>query len=128
MPVTRTYYLLTPLFALLAYAADINIRLQTPWESGLFDAFYYLVCFAAPFFVFRTPVMGALFSQLECSANILLLLLSVMLPVLTAGEKLASGEPLAFEFGPAQLVHFILVGGVLAWVFHQNARHLQQLN
>lgn len=126
MPITRIYYLLTPLFVLLDYTTGANIRLQTPWESGLFDAAYYLVCFAAAFFAFGSSAVAAFFALIECSVNILLLLLSVLLPIAGASEKVLNGEAVEFEFGPLQIAHFIVVGGMLLWVFHSNERRLQQ--
>jgi hypothetical protein len=126
MPISRLYYFLTPIFVLLEYAAGVNIRLQTPWENGLFDAAYYLTCFTAAFIPVGSSAMAAFFALIECSVNILLLLLSVMLPIAGASEKLLNGEAVEFEFGPLQITHFVLVGGMLIWVFHSNENLLRQ--
>jgi hypothetical protein len=79
---------------------------------------YYLFCFFASFLVFNNPLTGALFSLFECSLNILLLILSIMLPIYYIGDNPLDGN--SFNFGIAELIHFFLAGSVLLYSFYVN--------
>ncbi len=114
----QIYYLLSPLFFILHYFFDINLRLSIPGASEHWFFIYYLVCFVASFFVFKNAIAGALFSLFESALNILLLLLSVMLPVFTLAS--AAVDNVAFKFGVPELLHFFIVGFVLVKSFYVN--------
>lgn len=114
----RFYYLATPLFLILHFYFDLNLRVAMPGASTGLLLIYYLVCFAAGFVVFKNPVFGAIFSLAESSINIFLLILSVMLPVFTLGG--AAGDQAPVRFGVAELLHFLLVGSILLHGFYLN--------
>lgn len=121
----KTYYLLTPAFAFLHYTFDINIRLHTPWDSWQMSGLYYFICSAAPLVLFRTKLTTSLFCLGECSFNILLLLLTIFLPLLHAGDNLANSQMIGFEFGIEKFIQFAISSIMLAIAFHQNIRELQ---
>jgi hypothetical protein len=79
---------------------------------------YYLACFGAGFVAFRNVVSGAVFSLVESSINIFLLILSVMLPVFTLGDREVAD--VRAGFGAAELLHFLIVGSVLLHSFYLN--------
>jgi len=89
-----------------------------PGAQDYWTYLYYLICFIAGFVVFKSVMAGALFSLVESSANILLLLLSVWLPVINVG-----GNPIAnsgIHFGAPELIHFIIAGAILLLSFYSN--------
>ncbi len=114
----RIYYLATPLFLILHYYFDLNLRVSIPGMPGGWILGYYFVCFAGGFVAFKSNVTGALFSLVESSVNILLLMLSILLPIYTIGSNPAEG--IDFSFGTAELFHFLIVGSILLRSFYMN--------
>lgn len=116
----KYYYLLTPLFAAADIILGINIRINIPGGHADIEYAYYLICFFSSFVVFKTALSAALFSLAECVINILLLALSVMWPIITAGKTINSAGTTQFNFGMPELIHFIIAGGVLLYSFYTN--------
>ena len=112
------YYLATPVFFILYYVFDINLRIVIPGAADAWLFVYYTVCFLAGFFAFKSAVTGALFSLFESSINILLLLLSVLMPIYTIGNN-PDGIGAA-HFGLAELMHFLIAGSILLISFYRN--------
>lgn len=81
---------------------------------------YYGLCFVAGFLVLKSDLLAALTALLECSVNILLLLLSVLAPLLTIGVQVEAGNDVTYTFGVAELIHFAIVGCMLVLAFYQN--------
>lgn len=114
----RIYYLVTPVFFVLQYFFEINLRLVIPGDSENIIIVYYIICFAASFIVFKNMIVGSIFALIESSVNIFLLLLSVMLPIFNTGNI----EPgtTSIKFGVSEIIHFMLVGSVLIYSFYMN--------
>lgn len=112
------YYLATPVFFILHYYFDINLRLSIPDAPESYLYTYYLICFLAGFIVFKSIVSGAIFSLIESSINIFLLLLGVMLPIFTIGN--IETENTHINFGTSELIHFFIVGFILIKSFYLN--------
>lgn len=112
------YYLATPVFFLLHYAFDINLRIVIPGAPDGWLYAYYLFCFVAGFIAFKSALTGALFSLVECTVNISLLLLSVLLPIYALGDGTAGIGNVAF--GVPELVHFFIAGSILLYSFYRN--------
>lgn len=123
--ILQSYYLITPLFFLLDVILGLGIRVAIPGNSDVLLTSYYAVCFLAGFIAFKTELSAALFSLLECVINIFLLILSVFWPLLTISDSLENGMPEQFQFGGVELVHFIIVAGVLLFSFYTNPLLLQ---
>lgn len=114
----KIYYLATPIFFILHYYFNINLRLSLPVSAHNWIYIYYLICFLAGFIAFKNIIVGAVFSLVESSFNILLLLLSVMLPIFTLGITVA--ENTNITFGSSELLHFFIAGFVLLKSFYMN--------
>lgn len=112
------YYLATPVFFILHYAFDINLRIVIPGAPDGWLYAYYLFCFVAAFTAFNSVLTGAIFALIESSVNILLLLLNVLLPIYTIGHDGAAFENTAF--GVPELVHFLIAGSILLYSFYRN--------
>ena len=115
----RFYYFITPLFFAVDLLFGINLRVSVPiGENEAFYYFYITACFILGSFVFKSPVSSAWFGLAESSVNILLLMLSVMLPIFKlAGDLDAAGS---FTFGTQELFHFLIAGSILILSFHLN--------
>ena len=115
----RLYYFITPLFFALDLLFGVNFRITIPGSEG--DTFYYLyiaACFILGSFVFKSPLSSSLFGLAESSINILLLLLSVMLPIFSLAENLDTMN--SFSFGTQEIIHFLIAGTILMLSFHLN--------
>lgn len=114
------YYLATPLFIGIDWMLGMNIRLAIPGGAEILYYFYYALCFIAGFLTLKSDMLAALTALLECSVNILLLLLSILWPLLTIGDRIEAGNDVVFTFGVAELIHFAIVGSMLVLAFYQN--------
>jgi len=115
----RLYYFITPLFFAMDLLFGVNFRITIPGSEG--NTFYYLyiaVCFILGSFVFKSPSASSLFGLAESSINILLLILSVMLPIYSLAENLETMN--SFSFGTEDVIHFLIAGSVLMLSFHLN--------
>ena len=115
----RLYYFITPLFFAMDFLFGLNFRITIPGSEG--DTFYYLyiaACFILGSFVFKSPLSSSLFGLVESSVNILLLILSVMLPIFSLAENLETMN--TFSFGTQEIIHFFIAGSVLILSFHLN--------
>lgn len=115
----RLYYFVTPLFFAMDLLFGVNFRITIPGSEG--DTFYYLyiaACFILGSFVFKSPLSSSLFGLAESSVNILLLLLSVMLPIFKLAENLDAIN--SFSFGLQEIIHFLIAGSILILSFHLN--------
>ena len=114
------YYLATPLFIFVGWLFEMNIRVTIPGGSDSQYYIYYGICLVASVLTLKSDLLAALIALLECSVNILLLLLSVLWPLYHLGDQITEGNNGAFVFGTAELVHFGIAGTILAIAFYQN--------
>ena len=114
----QVYYLATPVFFILHFIFDINLRISIPGAHDSWLYMYYALCFVAGFIAFNTVITGAVFSLIESTINILLLLLSVLMPIYNIGH--VAGENGGIAFGLPELVHFFIAGSILLVSFYQN--------
>ncbi len=115
--IIRIYYLATPVFFILYYYFDINLRVSIPGAGVYWFYLYYLSCFIASFVVFKNITIGSLFSLVESSINIFLLILSIYLPVINIGQNVENVNP---GIGFSELIHFIIAGFILIQSFYLN--------
>lgn len=104
----RGYYLITPVFALIDWVLGAPIRASALDDPSVRVA-WYAGSFALGLLMRAAPSITAWFALLESSANLLLLLLAVLLPIWnlldTPGAEGAA-------FGPVRMVNVLLVGGI----------------
>ena len=113
----RFYYLATPVFFILHQYFGINLRVSIPTGQDAWLYLYYIICFAASFIVFKSVIAGALFTIIESSVNILLLILSVWLPIINMGT---GNMEQGMQFGVQEIIHFLIVGTILLVGFYSN--------
>ena len=122
----RLYFGLTPVFALLDVAFGASVRATGIADQGWRLAYYAFV-FACWFLMRRRPTWTPALGIAESSVNLLLLLLSVMLPIYALPEAIAAGADVALPFGPARLANLLLSGTVLILSFHRHQAGLANL-
>lgn len=128
-PATGTltlYYLATPLFA----AADIflgePVRVAALGAQGWRYA-YYGVAFVLGLLCWARPRLAPLVGITESSVNLLLLLLSVLLPIWNLPGDVAAGGEAELGFGAARVWNVAIVGAALILSFKRSERELHAI-
>jgi hypothetical protein len=114
------YYLGTPLFVLLDLFFGLSFRISGLGDPA--DRFaYYGLCIACALGVIFRPQYSSLIALGESSVNLLILLLSVMLPIIYLGN-LESGGTNPVGLDNNRLLNFLLSGSILLTAFY-SAQH-----
>lgn len=116
--VTR-YYLATPLFAVADLGFGVPVRVATVLPEGGRLA-YYGAAFALGFLCRARPGATPWVGMLESAANLTVLLLSILLPIWSLPDALATGAPLQAGLTPAAGANALLSGLALVASFHRN--------
>lgn len=114
------YYLGTPAFFLVDYFSDVNIRVNLPASYAFWEYVYFGVCFLFGFVSYNRQTLSSVFALIESSVNILLLVLSVMVPLWAIPLAVVDEQPYENPFTPAFLVNFVLSGAILLVSFYGN--------
>lgn len=118
----RIYYALTPVFMALDWALGVNARTAALDGSGWRWA-WYASCLAIAFI--PQPKIRSLAALVESALGFFLLLLSVLLPVITAAELVYQGNAPEL-LTPARLVNFLLSGSLTIGLFYHHLADLRQ--
>jgi hypothetical protein len=113
------YYLLTPVFALADVLAGISVRVAGLGAGGP-RAVYYAVAFALGLFCRWKPTATPWVGMLESSGNLLLLLLSILLPIWTLPEVVLAGGEATAGLDTSGMVNALLAGAALVVSFHRH--------
>ncbi len=109
----EAYYLATPLFFLADVVMGLSIRVSALGDPGLRYLYYAFALGCG--IVARTKPRAAPFVGIaESSLNVLLLVLSIMLPVF----QLPAGEAVTAPISGLGLANFALSGTILVASFH----------
>lgn len=113
------YYLATPLFAVADAMGVAPFRVAALEGSELRWLYYFgaLLCGLA---CRRWPRSAPWIGMGESSLNLLLLLVSFLVPIWSLPEVAASGAEIGAPVTGADLANLILAGGVLLWSFYGN--------
>ena len=113
------YYLGTPVFIILDLAFNAPIRVSFV-ESLLLRGLYYGVCVVCGLVCYMRPASAPWIGIGESSINLLLLLLSVMIPIYNVAEAAAMGGEIAVPFTTSTMINVLLCGSVLIFTFHRS--------
>jgi len=120
----RRYYLLTPLFIVLDALFGLNFRV-----SGLASPelryLYYGICLLCALACYWQSRYNALIAMAESSANLLILLTGIMIPIVRPGDLTGDTAASAGISGD-HLVNFLLSGGMLLAVFYSAQEELRK--
>ena len=116
----EAYYLLTPAFLAYDLMVGASIRVSAIPTPELRYA-YYAGIFGLGFLVRKRPRTGPFVGIAESSLNLLLLILSVLLPIWGAADAAAAGTPLdGAVITREKLLNVLITGPVLVIAFKQN--------
>ena len=111
----RAYYLATPVFGVVDAVVGVNIRIAALPDPALRTA-YYVFAFGCGLLCRWRPRLTPAVGMAESSLNVLLLVLSIMLPIWELTETVLTDAPFVVPAVP--LGNFILSGSVLVASFH----------
>lgn len=129
-PATGTltlYYLATPLFAAVDLVLGEPVRVAALDAQGWRYA-YYGVAFGLGLLCWMRPRVAPLVGIVESSANLLLLLLSVLLPIWTLPGDVAAGGGVDLAFGAARIWNVAIVGAALILSIKRSERELHAIS
>jgi hypothetical protein len=121
----QAYYLATPLFWLLDVLFHAPIRVAALPQPGL-RLLYYVFALGCGVLVRWRPRLTPFVGLAESSMNLLLLILSVLLPIFTLPTRVAEGAEISLPFGPAMLINFFLSGTLLVISFYRNQERITE--
>lgn len=117
--VLEIYYLATPLFILADVVLHAPIRVSF-LASPVHRWAYYAFCVGCGIACHRWPLAARSIAFSESSINLLLLVLSVMLPIWSVADQVLAGGPITSPMTPAKLINVVVSGLVLVIAFHRN--------
>ena len=121
----EAYYLATPLFFLVDIFLSFPIRVSALADPGL-RYLYYAFALGCGVASRVRPKVGPYVGLAESSLNILLLVLSVMLPIAQLPDLVFAGESLPAPLSGLTLANFMLSGGILVVSFQVHQARLIQ--
>ena len=113
----RAYYLATPVFGVVDAVVGVNIRIAALPDPALRTA-YYVFAFGCGLLCRWRPRLTPAVGMAESSLNVLLLVLSIMLPIWQLTETVFTDAPWVTPFSTVPIANFILSGSVLVASFH----------
>jgi hypothetical protein len=120
----RRYYLLTPLFIVLDALFGLNFRISGLTSPEL-RYLYYGICLLCALACYWQSRYSALIAMAESSANLLILLAGIMIPIVRLGDLTGDTAASAGISGD-HLVNFLLSGGILLAVFYSAQEELRK--
>jgi hypothetical protein len=113
------YYLATPAFAVADLVFGVPVRL-----AGIADAahrlVYYVVVFSLGILCRLRPTTAPFVGMAESTVNLLVLLLSILLPIWSLPDAVLSGAPLDGGLTGMALGNALLSGTALVVSFHRS--------
>jgi hypothetical protein len=104
-----TYYLATPVFAMLDLALGLNLRVTFLGDAPALRLLYYGFAFGCGAAMAHWPGRTAIVGLIESGANIALLVIGVSLTYLRAVEQaLSEVGPVAPPFGTPEIVNLVI--------------------
>ena len=121
----QAYYLATHLFFLVDVFLSFPIRVSALADPALRYLYYAFALWCGVASRVRPKAVPYVWLA-ESSLNILLLILSMMLPIIQLPDRVFAGESLPQPISGLTLANFVLSGGIMVASFHvHQARTLQ---
>ena len=119
------YYLMTPAFVVLDYAAGINIRIAALDTKPVYKALYYGFCVACGLVVFLRPRASIVVAIVESSVIILITAASLLLPMLVVTVRdIGSDWSLVEAFDLKVAVNLVIAGTIAILALRKNVKAL----
>ena len=115
------YYLVgTPLFAALDHFAGISVRAAflNGWPAARYG--YYGICFGCGLAAWRMPSRARGIAVTESTANIVLLIFSIMLGYYGMIDQVANEQSITIIRGPGDAINLVLATGALMFSYFRS--------
>ena len=121
-PVDLYYLVGTPLFAVADHFWGISVRAAflDGWPAARYG--YYAVCFGCGLWAWRAPSMARFIAIGESSANIVLLIFSVMMAYYAVIDRVAADLPVGDHFGPQRAANLAIAAVALMYSYFRSRR------
>ncbi len=113
----EAFYLATPAFVAVDLVLGVPIRVAALASPGLRYA-YYAFTMGCGVATHARPRIAPFVGLFESSINLLMLVLSIMLPIFALTDQVFADEALSLPFTPAMLGNVVISGTVLVASFH----------
>jgi hypothetical protein len=113
----EAYYLATPLFFFGDLVLGLSIRVSALGDPGL-RYLYYGFALGCGVWARARPKVAPYVGIAESSLNVLLLVLSIMLPIYQLPDRIFAGEAVTAPISGLRLANFALSGTILVASFH----------
>ncbi len=115
------YYLATPLFLVGDFLLGCNVRVTFLAAAPALRIFYYAVCFGCGLLsISRYRRFLPLAGLVECTLNIVLLVLSIMIPVINLPALVFAGGAIGLPFTTTFFVNFVISTVFFLYAFYGN--------
>jgi hypothetical protein len=113
------YLLSTPVFVVADLLFDMPFRVAALADSNL-RFFYYGGVMLCGVLTYARPATAPWVGMGESATNLLLLMLSILLPIWNMPDAIMSGAPLEGPFDQMSLVNVVLSGSVLLYGYYRS--------
>jgi len=126
--VPKLYYAITPLFILLDYIWNINVRVMVLDSQPLYKGLYYGFCILCGVIVYLIPRFSAVVALAESAViftmTILGIFISYVQAILQMDDVLSAELETVSIVGPPHLVNLVLAGGMAVLTFKMSLHEL----
>lgn len=119
------FYLATPAFLAMDLAFGVPLRVTALASPGLRYA-YYAFSMGCGVATHTRPRIAPFVGLFESSLNLLMLVLSIMLPIFALSDQAFADEAFSVPFTPAMLGNVVLSGTILIASFHIHQAKISQ--
>lgn len=117
--IIEAYYLATPLFFVADVILDAPVRVSA-FQVSAWRYLYYLVLVGLGVLCRYRPALAPIVGMGESAVNLLLLILSILLPIWGMADQVSAHQPVSGAPTWTRLVNFVLAGGMAIIAFKRN--------
>ena len=114
--IIKFYYFLTPVFFILDSIWEQTFRVAG-LDNQTYRFAYYGLCLICALICYLDKYLSIIVSLVESGINMLILLMSVMLPIFTAGYH-AEGDLSTIGLNGQKLINFLLIGSLISYSYY----------
>ena len=120
------FYYLTPIFILMDYVFNFNIRIAGLDGFGTYKKFYYMFCLICAFLIYRFDGYSLIVGFFESILNLLILFIGFLLPYFRYASLIADGnfEEVSF-YNSHMIINFMISGFIVILSFQYSLKEIE---
>ena len=125
--ILNIFYYITPLFILIDYVFDFNIRISGLDQFGFYKKFYYLFCLICAFILYKIEGYSLIIGFVESIINLLILFIGFLLPYFTFLSFIvdgADGNVQEIYFYDSKMIINFMISGFIVILSFQNSLNM----